>query len=264
VNPDPDRLPVAEDWWALTDMGDGVSRLVERHIDIMLESNVWHIRGRDRDLVIDTGNGVGPLRPDIERLSGRRPIISVVTHGHFDHVGGLREFEDRRGHPADADDVRAPFAMRLDRARFPEGAGEMYAYYGYPMPPMIVDARPSKDFDVDGWVSPGAELTSSLHDGEVIDLGDRTLEVLHVPGHTPGSVALWESDAGLLYTGDTMYVEAKLYYSDTMAAVTSLRRLRALPVRRVHPGHDRSFDREELHVAIDAALRSIEERAHGI
>jgi glyoxylase-like metal-dependent hydrolase (beta-lactamase superfamily II) len=256
-----ERLPVADEWWTLDDEGDGVTRLIERHIDLMLESNVWHIRGRDRDLVIDSGNGIGALRPVIDRLAEGRPVICVVTHGHFDHVGGLHEFDDRRGHPADADEVRHPFAMRLHSADFPEGADEMYAYYGYPVPSTIVRALPSEDFDEDAWSSPGAELTEVVGEGDVIDLGDRALEVLHVPGHTPGSVALWEADTGLLFTGDMVYVGARLSFDDPEATVTSLRRLRALPVRRVHAGHDRSFDRRELEAAIDAELRTIESGA---
>lgn len=259
-----ERLPVAEEWWRLEDADDGVTRLIERHIDLMLESNVWHIRGRDRDLVIDSGNGIGALRPAIDGLAQGRPVVCIVTHGHFDHVGGLHEFDDRRGHRADADEVRRPFAMRLHSADFPEGAEEMYAYYGYPVPPTIVSALPYEDFDADAWSSPGADLTDVVGDGDVIDLGDRALEVLHVPGHTPGSVALWEADTGLLYTGDMVYVGARLSFDDPEATVTSLRRLRALPIRRVHAGHDRSFERDEFEAAIDAELRTIESGARPI
>lgn len=264
MSADADRLPVAQEWWALQDAGDGVTRLIERHIDPLLESNVWHVRGRDRDLVIDTGNGIGALRPVIDRLAEGRPVLAVVTHGHFDHVGGLREFDDRRGHPGDADEVREPFAMRLHSADFPEGATEMYAYYGYPVPRTTVNALPSPDFDAAGWSSPGAELSGVVRDGEILDLGDRALQVLHVPGHTPGSIALWEAQTGLLYTGDMVYVGAKLSFDDPEATVSSLGRLRALPVRRVHAGHDRSFERDEFEAVIDAELRTIEDGARPI
>jgi glyoxylase-like metal-dependent hydrolase (beta-lactamase superfamily II) len=91
-------------------------------------------------------------------------------------------------------------------------------------------------------------------DGDVIDLGDRRLEVLHVPGHTPGSIALWEAATGLLFSGDTAYVDARLGFDDFDAAERSLRRLRDLPVRRVHAGHERSFDGDELRTLLDHLL----------
>jgi glyoxylase-like metal-dependent hydrolase (beta-lactamase superfamily II) len=252
------RPPVADRWWMATVAGNGVTRLVELHVEPLIESNVWHVRGRDADLLIDSGNGLAPLRPVVDELAESRPVIAVVTHGHFDHVGGLQEFEDRRGHRDDRDTTRDPYPMRVHVDDFPEDADEMFAYYGYPTPRLIVSAFPAEDFDDEGWTTPGAELTAAVEDGQVIDLGDRRLEVLHVPGHTPGSIALWEADTGLLFTGDTAYMEGRLHFEDPEAAAASLRRLRELPVRRVHSGHDRSFDLRELRDLIDRELRDIE------
>lgn len=249
-----DALPVAERWWRTHDAGDGVTLLVEAHITPMLESNVWHVRGRDADLVIDTANGVGALRPAIDRLSADRPVIAIATHGHFDHVGGLAEFDDRRCHEGDAAETRSPFPVRIEREAQPDGVEEMFAYYGFDVPDRTIAALPNEDFDPSAWVAPGAEPTSLVADGDVIDLGDRQLEVLHVPGHTPGSIALWEAATGLLFSGDTVYVEARLGFDDREAAATSLRRLAGLPVRRVHAGHDRSFDGDELGMVLDRLL----------
>jgi glyoxylase-like metal-dependent hydrolase (beta-lactamase superfamily II) len=247
-------LPVAERWWRTHDSGDGVTLLVEAHITPMLESNVWHVRGRDADLVVDTANGIGSLRPAIDELAAGRPLIAVTTHGHFDHVGGLAEFDDRRCHEADAADTRDPFAVRIERHHQPDGVEEMFAYYGFEVPERTIVASPHEGFDLAGWVAPGADPTSFLDDGDVIDLGDRRVEVLHVPGHTPGSIALWEASTGLLFSGDTAYVEARLGFDDLGSAEASLRRLAELPVRRVHAGHDRSFDGDELRLLLDGLL----------
>jgi len=111
---------------------------------------------------------------------------------------------------------------------------------------------------VAGWVTPGAEPTVLLDDGDVVELGDRRLTVLHTPGHTAGSACLFEEAAGTLFSGDAIYVDAKLSWDDPEAFAASLRRLRALDVRRVHAGHERSFDGGELRRAIDATLRDLE------
>jgi glyoxylase-like metal-dependent hydrolase (beta-lactamase superfamily II) len=239
-------LPVADRWFTSEPAGDGVTRLWEPHVDDFLISNVWHVRGRDADLVVDTANGIGALAPEIAALARGRPVIAVATHGHFDHVGGLHEFEDRRVHEADADMTRSPFPLRMRRKDFPDGTEEMYAYYDVPVPEVIVHAIPEPAFDLDAWVAPGAEPTGLLRDGDVIDLGDRRFEVVHTPGHTDGSACLWDGATGSIFTGDAIYVDAPLDFTDTSAAGRSLERLVTLPVTSAYAGHERSFDGDEL------------------
>lgn len=251
-------LPVAHPWFRAEDAGGGVTRLWEPHIDDLLESNVWHVPGRDADLIVDAANGVGALRPAVEALSGGRAIIAFATHGHFDHVGGLHEFDDRRVHRDDAGMTRSPFALKLRREDFDEETEEMFEYYGYPVPDLIIDALPSADFDVGGWVSPGAEPTMLLGEGDTIDLGDRRFTLIHTPGHTAGSACLFEEKTGTLFSGDAIYVDGRLSWDDPETAATSLRRLVGLDVRTVHAGHARSFSGEELRSVAEAAIRQIE------
>jgi glyoxylase-like metal-dependent hydrolase (beta-lactamase superfamily II) len=248
------ELPVADRWFEVAELGEGVARLTEPFVDPMIVSNVWHVRGRDADLMVDSGNGVGWLRPEIDALSGGRPVVAVATHGHFDHVGGLREFEDRRGHPDDREMIAAPYPLRLLRSDFPEGAEEEFAYYGYDVPECVISAVPAWGFDVAGWVASGAQLTGFLVEGDVVDLGDRRFEVLHVPGHTAGSISLWEPARGNLFTGDAIYVDERRSWDDAGAAVRSLRQLRDLPTHAVFAGHGRPFDGDELRAVIDEEL----------
>jgi glyoxylase-like metal-dependent hydrolase (beta-lactamase superfamily II) len=251
-------LPVGHPWFTATDAGDGVTRLIEAHVDPFLESNVWHVRGSERDLVVDAANGIGPLRPAIDALDDGRPVIAVVTHAHFDHVGGLHEFEDRRCHPADAD-MPSPAGLRLLREDFPGWLVDDYAWYGSPLPETVaLTGLPQQDFDPSTWTTPSTTPTAFLADGDVLDLGDRTFTVLHTPGHTAGSICLWDGSRGTLFTGDAIYVDGRLGWEDPRAFAASLGRLRDLDPRVVHSGHGRSFDDAELRTAVDAALRDLD------
>ena len=219
----------------------------------MLTSNVWHVPGADVDLIVDTANGVGPLAPHVDPLTAGKPVIAFATHCHFDHIGNLHEFSDRRVHAADADETRTPpFRMRLRREDFPEGTDEMYAYYDMPVPDVALRAVPAATFDVAGWMTPGAEPTMLLEEGDTIDLGARTFTVLHTPGHTAGSACLFDERDGTLFSGDAVYVDAALDWDDDAVMAASLRRLADLGPRIVHAGHERSFDGAELRATVDA------------
>ena len=247
-------LPVADRWFRVQRVTDEITLLVEDHLDPFFESNVWHLRGRDRDLVVDAGNGIGDLRGELEPLVGDRDAVAVATHHHFDHVGGLGAFDERWCHEADAAKLRTPDGLALRRRDYRPGLEDEIRWYGYQPPELAITALPRDGFDVVGWRTPSIEPTRLLHAGDVGDLGDRAVEVVHVPGPTAGSIALWDARAGLLFTGDTAALDDPLHAVDEAAFVASLRRLRELPVELVCAGHSRPFGRDELHELVDREL----------
>lgn len=247
-------LPVAERWFRAQRITDDIALLVEAHLDAFFESNVWHVRGRDRDLVVDAGNGIGDLRAELAPFVGDRPVVAVATHDHFDHIGGLHAFEERWCHAADADGLREPEGLALRRQDFRPGLEDEIRWYGYEPPELVITALPREDFDVRGWRTPTTEPTRLLGEGDVVDLGDRAFEVLHLPGHTAGSIGLWDAATGTLFTGDTAALDDPLSAEDESAFVASLIRLRALPVELVCAGHSRPFGRDELKALIDGQL----------
>ncbi|RBQ21715.1 hypothetical protein DP939_03160 [Spongiactinospora rosea] len=81
--------------------------------------------------------------------------------------------------------------------------------------------------------------------------------MLHLPGRTPGGIALWDEESSVLFSGDAIYdapLLDNLPGSDLAAYRATMLRLRDLPVRTVHPGHESSFGRDRMIKIIDACL----------
>ena len=94
-----------------------------------------------------------------------------------------------------------------------------------------------------------------IEDGDVLDLGNRVLQVLHTPGHSPGGISLWEASTQTLFSGEILYdgpLIEDAYHSNLEDYAHSLARLRELPVRTVHGGHFASFSGQRMRELIDA------------
>jgi hypothetical protein len=121
----------------------------------------------------------------------------------------------------------------------------------------LITALPHAGYDPATYRLRPSRVTHIVEDGSAVDTGDRHFEVLHLPGHSPGSIGLWEEKTGILFSGDCIYDGALLDglgHSDIPAYRASLKRLRRLPVTIVHAGHEPSFGRARLHELIDAYL----------
>jgi glyoxylase-like metal-dependent hydrolase (beta-lactamase superfamily II) len=255
------QLPIAADWFSLTWVTGRTALITEPHIDEFLQGNLWYLRGRERDLLVDTGNGVAPLLPTLARFArsgGRREIIAVITHAHADHVGGFHEFEHRLAHPAereaaarvgdDAPLVRETWAAKL-------GAGVVDAFA---VPAVLLKAAPHPGFDPAAFRITPAAPTHLVRGGDTIDLGGRTLTVVELPGHTPGSIGLIDHEENALLSGDAVYDDElvdTLPESDVAVYAHTMERLRALDVDVVYPGHGEPFGRERLRAIAAAYLR---------
>jgi glyoxylase-like metal-dependent hydrolase (beta-lactamase superfamily II) len=185
------RLPLSDasdDWFQVYETAANVYSIVEPY---HYQETISHlIVGEDRALLFDTGMGFLPIRPVVERITSL-PITVLNSHTHYDHVGGNSEFSEILA--IDSDYTRANMA-------------------GFPNEKLSVDldldafckGTPA-GFDRSTFRTRPWKSTRSIADGEFLDIGGRTLRVLHVPGHTPDATALLDAENGLLFTGDSYY-----------------------------------------------------------
>ena len=281
-------MDVVSEWFAREDAGPGVTRIWEPYVHETMQANVWHVRGSEADLLVDSGNGVGDLAaalhgwgllggpagersggvPVAERSGGvpageaqptplGRRLAVVLTHVHEDHQGGAHQFWPRIVHPAEAAWLSRPQPWNpLMAAEYTEwrealaAAGEDPAIFDFEGE-FVISALPSPDFRPQEFQIEPCTPTLQVGEGDVIDLGDRRFQVLHLPGHSPGSIGLWEESTGILFAGDVVYDPGPLFDALAGASIpdycATMRRLLELPVQIVHSGHGDSLDRDDLH-----------------
>lgn len=164
--------------------------------------------------LIDCGMEPGPLLDQVAQR-GLEPRGLLLTHCHYDHIGGIQELFERFGpmpiwvHPIEADWNREPMLNLSGMTIWP-----------------CVAPEPDKRYE----------------DGDRLDLLGSQWDVLHLPGHSPGSVGLHNPTHGILLAGDTLFSgsvgRVDFPTSDPIAMKRSLERLMTLPDSTVvHPGH---------------------------
>ena len=256
-------MRIAERWFEHRHVSDGLTLFVEPAVDPILRCNIWHVRGRDRDLLVDTGLGVASLAEAARDIFSKR-LAAVATHTHIDHAGNMHEFGERIVHRAEAARLAegSPILSLRPRDRGTDYV-EALRRAGYDVPEEYLTAYPHAGFDVTRFAVRPAPATRVVDDGDVIDLGDRHFEVMHLPGHSPGSIGLWEPATGILFSGDAIYdgpLLDDLPGSDVADYMRTMERLIELPARVVHGGHEPSFGRERL---IALARGYLEARQNG-
>ena len=161
----------------------------------------------------------------------------------------MHEFSERAIHRAEAGQLTSAITACLDTSLFGPEVIDPYRNAGYDIPALFVDAVPPHGIAAAVYEVAEAPATQILDDGDVIDIGNRAFEVLHLPGHSPGSIGLWDADSGVLFSGDAIYdgpLLDQLDGSDIDDYVRTMERLRTLPVVAVHGGHEPSFGRARL------------------
>jgi hydroxyacylglutathione hydrolase len=195
------------------------------------DSNIFLVTGED-PFVVDTGTGSNhpKILAKLRSLAkGNQPNRIILTHRHYDHVGGAAKLSKELGaevyiHELDADVVERA-DLRATAAHF----------YTNKMEPV---------------------KANRLRGGEVFESGDHSFEVVHTPGHTAGGICLFDRGSGDLISGDTVFVGGvgrwDLESGNRKELVASVKNLISLSPKAIYPGHGESTNMDVAMIVKDA------------
>lgn len=217
------------------------------------ELNAYLIRGRDRSLLIDTGFRLPECRQALQeglRAAGAEedPLDVFLTHIHTDHTGLASEVV-RPGGVLYMGEGDFPFTRQAYEDAYWVGIDQRFLREGFP----VEELKATRGTNPARNLGPTLDLPNyrMVKDGEVLTVGDYTLQVIATPGHTPGQLCLWLEAAGILFTAD--HVLFDITPNITMwpnlpnalgRYLESLEKVRALPVKLALPGHRHTGDLE--------------------
>ena len=208
-----ERVAVRDPWFEVYKVAPRVFAIYEPH---QAEETIGYlILGDNRALLFDTGMGISDVKKVTAELT-KLPIVVLNSHTHDDHVGGNWQFDTVYGMDTEFTRVNAMGSRADAQAEIAPGqiCGEL-----------------PKGFDPKTYATKPWHITRFVDDGGKIELGNRTLEIVGTPGHTPDAICLLDRANGLLFTGDTYYPAPIWLFrpeTDLNAYVASAKRIAAL------------------------------------
>lgn len=191
------------------------------------ETHCYLLIGEKYSALIDTGLGVSDIKSVVAELT-ELPVIVLTTHAHWDHIGGHKFFKNIAVHENEREWLSKKF----------------------PLPLSVVKSNLLKfpcdfpnDFKIENYRIFQGEPQIIFRDSDIFDLGNRKIEVIHTPGHSPGHCCFYEMEMRYLYSGDLIY-EGKLdcFYptTDPLSFYNSVKKVSGYDIVKILPGHHKS------------------------
>lgn len=185
------KISTNDNWFCVYDLGYQTYAIYE---DGQYEESISYLLyGKQSSILIDSGNGIANLRTQCRQLTDL-PILLVNTHSHIDHVGSNYMFDEIAAYDDHMGLARRTAALGYHHEKALTYIAGDAVWKPFPT-----------EFDPTTFCIPPYRITRWLKEGETLDLGDRQLEVLYTPGHSPDSICLLDRDSRMLWVGDLFY-----------------------------------------------------------
>lgn len=183
--------------------------------------------GDTTTLLIDTGLGIDNLKRITDQLT-TLPITVVTTHVHWDHIGSHSQYEEIYVHALEADWlINGIKGLPITQIRH-----DIARDITLPTP---------KTFQPETFKPFQGTPTKLLQDGDMIDIGNRTIQIIHTPGHSPGHICLYDYETAFLFTGDLLYEGTIFAFYPSTNPVDLVRSLHKItnfsPINQIYGSH---------------------------
>ena len=188
------------------------------------ETYCYLLCGEERALLIDTGLGVSNIKKIVDSLT-KLPIVVATTHVHWDHIGGHQYFNNIAVHELEAKWLSDKFPIPLQIVK------NNLTKFCCDFPP---------EFDIDSYCIFQGVPERILNDGDWLDLGNREIQVIHTPGHSPGHCCFYEPERNYLFSGDLIYKGCLYAFyptNDPLLFYESIKRVQKYKIAKILPGH---------------------------
>lgn len=188
------EIKTSSNWFKVYKVGHNVFAIVEPYN--FEEAISYLIIGENKALLFDTGIGVESISTIVKQLT-KLPIIVMNSHSHYDHIGGNYEFDNI-------------FSLNTDFTNKHALEGWSHDSVKHEVTQESICLQKVPNLDTAKYSIRSYTISKYINDGEEIDLGNRKIKIISLPGHTPDAIALHDKKYKYLWTGDTYY-EGPIY-----------------------------------------------------
>lgn len=168
--------------------------------------------------------GISNIKKVVDNLTAL-PVTVLTTHVHWDHIGGHHYFKNFAVHESEVSWITEQFPLSLQSVK-----------KNLMLKPCVFPV----DFHPENYQIFQGNPTIILHGNDIFDLGGRTLQVIHTPGHSPGHCCFYEKEKGWLYSGDLIYkgcLDAFYPTTDPKLFFDSVKMIQKYEIKKILPGH---------------------------